>query len=84
MVANVLTGMALYGLFVYFRYSLLFGSNIEVDLWDRSSPAISTLVDTNRYIILAVAFIGCVGMTSIIFSTFTLDFFTIAFSIFSV
>lgn len=84
MVANVLTGMALYGLFVYFRYSLLFGSNIEVDLWDRSSPAISTLVDTNRYIILAVAFIGCVGMTSIIFSTFTLDFFTIAFLIFSV
>lgn len=83
MVANVLTGMGLYGLFVYFRYSMLIGSNLEVDLWDRSSPAIIALVDTNRYVILTVAFIASVAMISILFSRFTLDFFTITFSIFS-
>lgn len=83
MAANVLMGMGLYGLFVYLRYSLLIGSNVEVDLWDRSSPAITALVDTNRYVILAVAFIACVAMVSILFSRFTLDYFTIAFSIFS-
>lgn len=76
--------MALYGLYVYFRYSLLIGSNIEVDLWDRSSPAISALVDTNRYVVLATAFVACTGMMSIIFSKFTLDYSIIVYSVFSI
>ena len=82
--SNILTGMALYGLYVYFRYALLIGSHIEVDLWDRSNPAISALVDTNRYVVLATAFVACAGMMSIMFSKFTLDYSIIMFSVFSI
>ena len=33
--SNIITGMALYSLSVYFKYAILVGANIEVDLWDR-------------------------------------------------
>lgn len=82
--ANVITGMGLYSLYKYFKYSLTIGSNIEVDLWDRSNPAISELVEINRYVVLAIAFVACSGMLSIMFSKFNLDYSIVFFSVFSV
>lgn len=83
-VANILTGMALFSLAIYFKYSFLIGSNIKVDLWDRSGAAISSLIDTNQYIVLAVAFSSCVAIISILFSIFELDFSIFVFTLFSV
>ena len=83
-VANIITGMALYSLAIYFRYALVLGRNIEVDLWDRSSPAMSALVTTNRYVVLGTAFVACAGMVSILLSKFEIDYLIGIFSIFSI
>lgn len=78
--SNVVTGMGLYSLFVYFKYSIRIGECVDIDLWDRSNAAVMALVDTNRYVVMATAFVACIGTISIIFSKFKVDYSTIFFS----
>lgn len=60
------------------------GFCLEVDLWDRSSPAISALVDTNRYVVLATTCAASVGMASLLFSRFSLGYSAVIFSVCSI
>ncbi|PCK07014.1 MAG: hypothetical protein COA42_16490 [Alteromonadaceae bacterium] len=46
-VANILTGMALLSLAIYFKYSFLIDSNINLDLWGRVS-SIDIIVTTGE------------------------------------
>jgi hypothetical protein len=81
---NTVVGMAIYSLFVYFNYSLKIGRHIEIELWDRSNAALNKLIDTNRHILLATAFVACLGMLSLLGSKFELNIYMALFSAFSI
>ena len=81
---NTVVGMAIYSLFVYFNYSLKIGRHIEIELWDRSNAALNNLIDTNRYIVSATAFVACLGMLSLLVSKFELNIYMAFFSAFSI
>lgn len=81
---NIIAGMALYSLYVYFRYTLKAGYRIKVDLWDRSANAVEALANTSQRVVLATAFVAFAGMLSLIDSKFNPDYPIVVFSIFSV
>jgi hypothetical protein len=80
---NFITGMAVYSLFIYYKKSLKLGNIADIDLWDRSCTVFKFLVDTNRYLILAVGYICFMAMISLLFSVFEFSFSLTLFSIWS-
>lgn len=80
-VANVVTGMALFSLVIYFKHSYEIGSRLTIKLWDRSGEGVRILLDTNRYVVVATCFCASLSMISLLFSVFNFDTPIIFFSV---
>tara|TARA_R110002049_G_C9107699_1_gene557464 strand:+ start:437 stop:1447 length:1011 start_codon:yes stop_codon:yes gene_type:complete len=83
LMANIITGMAIFSILRFFSFAQIISLNAKVSLWDRSDPAVLGLLETSRYLVLATSFAACSGTLSAIFSVFEINVAIYVFAGFS-
>jgi hypothetical protein len=82
-VVNFATGVAFYGLLVFFRHAILMGRLLKVDLWQVDNHSTRFLLGaTRRLSVLASVYVS-ICLSSILFSVLPVDAFVVAYSCFA-
>lgn len=82
--SNLITGLALYTIVMYFQYAIEVGKKLEIELWDRSNPSLRHIISINDILTKSVAMVAAFGLSAAMFSVFTIEAPIYAFSIFSI
>jgi len=81
---NFATGVAFYGLVIFFIHSFRLGRLVNVDFWQRQNRAIAFLLGATRRISLLASVYVSVSFSSLLFSVFPVAGLIIVYSIFAV
>lgn len=80
---NFATGLAFYGLVVFFFRAVRMGQMVKVDLWHIDNPSTGFLLGATRRISVLASVYVCICLSSILFSELPVSGLVIAYSCFS-
>lgn len=80
---NFVTGIAFYGLAMFFFHSIKMGQILKVELWQHENPSTAFLMGATRRISILSSLYICICISSILFSLLPIGALIIAYCVFS-